>query len=61
MAKFNIKKEVSSIIIKYRGKKGEALDGDEAENLLGHIRNEINLHEGNITNEEYTELENGKR
>lgn len=33
------------------------LDGDEVDKLTEHIRNQLNLINGNITNEEYLELE----
>ena len=33
------------------------LDGDEVDVLVEHIRNQLNLINGNITNEEYLELE----
>ncbi len=34
------------------------LDGDEVDNLVNHLRNELNLICGNITNDEYWKLEN---
>jgi hypothetical protein len=34
------------------------LDGDEIDNLVNHLRNELNLICGNITNDEYWKLEN---
>lgn len=34
------------------------LDGDEVDNLVNHLRNELNLICGNITNNEYWKLEN---
>ena len=33
------------------------LDGDEVDALVEHLRNQLNLIYGNITNEEYAELE----
>ncbi len=35
----------------------ESLDGDEVDRLVEHLRNQLNLINGNITNEEYQELE----
>ena len=35
----------------------EPLDGDEVETLVKHLRNQLNLINGNITNDEYLELE----
>lgn len=35
----------------------EPLDGDEVDLLVEHIRNEINLSQGNITYQEYQNLE----
>ena len=34
------------------------LDGEEVDNLVNHLRNELNLICGNITNDEYWKLEN---
>lgn len=35
----------------------EPLDGDEVDNLTEHIRNQLNLLNGNITEQEYEKLE----
>ena len=35
----------------------EPLDGDEVNNLVEHIRNQLNLLNGNITEREYEKLE----
>ena len=35
----------------------EPLDGDEVDNLVEHIRNQLNLINGNITEKEYKKLE----
>ena len=35
----------------------EPLDSDEVEVLIGHLRNQLDLINGNITNEEYLERE----
>jgi len=38
---------------------GEALDGDEVDDLCGIIHAKINLQEGNITNSEYERILDG--
>ena len=35
----------------------EPLDGDEVDRLVEHLRNQLNLINGNITQEEYDKLE----
>jgi len=45
------------IIKEYKDGSEEALDGDEVDRLIEHLRNKINLQEGNITEEEYLKLE----
>lgn len=35
----------------------EPLDGDEVETLINHLRNRLNLLNGNITEDEYNKLE----
>lgn len=35
----------------------DPLDGDEVERLVNHLRNRLNLLNGNITEDEYNELE----
>jgi len=37
--------------------RNEALDGDEVDILVEHLRNQLNLINGNITRKEYEELE----
>ena len=37
--------------------KKEPLDGDEVDRLVEHLRNKLNLINGNITREEYDKLE----
>ena len=39
---------------------GEPLDGDEVDQLVEHIRNKLNIREGNITEKEFEELEERK-
>lgn len=48
---------ISKIIASYKDGSDEPLDGDEVDMLTEHVRNRINLHEGNITDSEYEELE----
>lgn len=48
---------IREIIASYKDGSGEPLDGDEVDMLTEHVRNRINLHEGNITDSEYEELE----
>lgn len=56
----SIANEVREIIKEYKEGSGEfdPLDGDEVDSLIEHLRNQINLAEGNITEKEYLELEN---
>ena len=50
--------ELRKIINDYKeGSPDEPLDGDEVETLVNHLRNKINLMEGNITWDEYLEQE----
>ncbi len=49
--------ELRNIIDIYKDGSEEPLDGDEADRLIEHLRNQANLMEGNITDEEYEELE----
>lgn len=46
------------IIEEYKGSadENEPLDGDEVDDLCKIIKAKINLHEGNITQEEYDEI-----
>ena len=48
---------LNRIIDDYKEDSGEPLDGDEVEELIEHFRNYINLREGNITEEEFADLE----
>ncbi len=45
---------------KQSGAVDSPLDGDEVDRLIGHIRNAINLQEGNITTDEYIILETAR-
>ena len=49
-------KSLKDIIIEYRQDEAP-LDGDEVDRLTEHLRNRINLFEGNITEKEYAKLE----
>ena len=56
-------KQLLPIIEEYRGgavsfanNENEPLDGDEVDDLVKIIKAKINLHEGNITEEEYNEI-----
>jgi len=55
MEAFN--EQLQSIISEYKDGSAEPLDGDEVDVLTEHLRNKMNLNEGNITQEEYLELE----
>ena len=52
-------KELISILDIYSEKtwETEPLDGDEVDVLIEHLRNRLNLINGNITQEEYDDLE----
>ena len=39
---------------------GEPMDDDAVDDLVEHLRNKINLYQGNITSREYEELEGRK-
>jgi len=54
----DFKDNIENIIEIYTDGSGEALDGDEVDVLIEHLRNRINLHQGNITDEEFEDLEN---
>lgn len=50
--------ELRLIVNQYKESSGdEPLDGDEVDKLVEHLRNGINLMEGNLTEDEYLELE----
>ena len=55
MEAFN--EQLQSIISEYKEGYTDALNGDEVDVLTEHLRNEINLNEGNITQAEYIKLE----
>ena len=44
------------IIEEYKDGDNETLDGDDVDRLVDILRVIINLHEGNITEEEYNEI-----
>lgn len=60
MEELEFETELYSILDKYTDNswQNEALDSDEVEMLVEHLRNQLNLINGNITNEEYNRLEN---
>lgn len=48
---------IREVILEFRSDScDEPLDGDEVDSLIEIIRAKINLHEGNITEDEYNEL-----
>lgn len=49
---------LQEIITNFKNGDDEPLDGDEVEDLIDILRAKINLHEGNITEEEYEKLLN---
>lgn len=50
--------ELCNILDKYAPEwQDESLDGDEVDRLVEHIRNRLNLINGNITHKEYEDLE----
>ena len=44
------------IINEYKGDDDEPLDGDDVDRLCEVIKAKINLHQGNITEDEYNEI-----
>lgn len=57
MIELEFQEELNQIIKTYKQGEEEPLDGDDVDRLTEHIRNQLNLIEGNITQEEYLELE----
>lgn len=59
MVELEFENELYKILDIYTEKdwKNEPLNSDEVDNLIEHLRNELNLINGNITNKEYEELE----
>lgn len=57
--KLQFGEELQKILNIYTDNKwtSEPLDGDEVDNLVEHIRNQLNLLNGNITEQEYEKLE----
>lgn len=49
--------ELRDIIKLYKDGSKEPLDGDEVDKLIRHLKNQVNLIEGNITEKEYDKLE----
>ena len=48
---------IADIILEYKDGSEDPLDGDDVDRLTEHLRNRLNLFEGNITDEEYEQLE----
>ncbi len=59
MIELEFDEELGRILDKYseNGWKDEPLDGDEVETLVEHLRNQLNYMNGNITYNEYIEME----
>lgn len=57
MLNLEFEKQLQEILDIYNQGNNEALDGDEVDILIKHLRNQLNLMQGNITNKEYKELE----
>jgi len=49
--------QLREILEIYKAGTDEPLDSDEVERLIQHLKNQLNLIEGNITEEEYLQLE----
>lgn len=58
MNKLNFDTELEKILKIYNEEDDEPLDGDGVEKLVKHIRNKLNLIQGNITQAEFIKLEN---
>jgi hypothetical protein len=54
-------KQLREILEIYKDGSDEPLDADEVERLIQHLKNQLNLIEGNITEEEYLQLESDKK
>lgn len=50
-------KPLREILVEYKDGDKEPLDGDEVDKLVEHLRNKLNLMEGNITEKEYEKLD----
>ena len=58
MFELEFESELTEILNKYdKTWKQEPLNSDEVEILTGHLRNQLDLINGNITNKEYLERE----
>lgn len=58
MIELEYEKELMAILDKYANDWTiEPLDSDEVETLIEHLRNQLDLINGNITNKEYLERE----
>lgn len=61
MQELQFEEELYKILDIYTENGEYDLDGDEVDTLVEHLRNQLNLICGNITNEEYAELEKLER
>lgn len=52
MLNLEFEKQLQEILDIYNQGNNEALDGDEIDVLIEHLRNQLNLMQGNITNKE---------
>lgn len=58
MQDLQFENELCQILDKYDDNwKNDSLDGDDVDRLIEHLRNQLNLINGNITNKEYEDLE----
>jgi glutamate/tyrosine decarboxylase-like PLP-dependent enzyme len=58
MQDLQFENELCQILDKYDDSwKNDSLDGDDVDRLIEHLRNQLNLINGNITNKEYEDLE----
>lgn len=58
MKDLGFENELCQILDKYDDNwKNDSLDGDDVDRLIEHLRNQLNLINGNITNKEYEDLE----
>ena len=48
--------QLQPIIQEYKDGSDEALDGDDVDSLVHIIKAKVNLHEGNITEDEYNKI-----
>lgn len=56
MLNLEFEEQLREILNKYNQGSNEPLDGDEVDTLVEHLKNQLNLMQGNITSEEYFEI-----